>query len=375
MNLSNIQMPVKLKFFPIVLLVILNLSFVSWTKPEIITGSVTKSDCYVYVSVNKGKKIAIFKLDPIKESLIPGGEVNLNGEPGSLCIDPLHKKMYAGLRDLKSVASLSIDQNSGRLTQLKDTPVADNPVYISTDKKGKFLFFTSYSGSMSAVYPIEREGVNKDAIQVVDAHLNPHMIKTDASGKFVFVSNKGGDFVQQFIFQNDGSLKPNNPKEIAFKSKTGPRHFTFNPSGDILYVVTEIACTVMAFHFDKKTGTLNGPFQEITTKPSDFTSSNTCADIHITSNGKFLYASNRGHDSLAGFSIEEETGKIKPIGWFATEKEPREFEIDPSGRFLIAAGESSGKIALYTIQKDGSLNLLKTYEVGHWPVWVTAAVF
>jgi len=374
MNLSNIQMPMKLKFPPIILLVILNLSFVSWTKPEIIKDRITKSDCYVYISINKGKKIAIFKLDPTNEILIPIGELSLSGEPGSLCIDPSHKKMYAGLRDSKSVASLSIDQNSGRLTQLKDTPVADNPVYISTDKKGKFLFFTSYSGSMSVVYPIEREGADKDAIQVVEAHLNPHMIKTDVSGKFVFVTNKGGDFVQQFIFQNDGSLKPNNPKEIAFKSKTGPRHFTFNPSGDIMYIVNEVACTVDAFHFDKKKGTLNGPFQEITTKPSDFKANNTCADIHITPDGKFLYASNRGHDSLAGFSVDAKTGRISTIGWFATEKEPREFDIDPSGRFIIAAGESSGRIVLYKIQSNGTLQPLKTYEVGQWPVWVTTVM-
>jgi len=367
-------MAMKSKLLSIIFLLFLNFSFVSWTKPEIIKDSAVKSDCYVYVSINKGKKIAIFKLDPVKEILIPGGEVNLNGEPGSLCIDPSHKKMYAGLRDTKSVASLNIDQSSGRLVQIKDTPIADSPVYVSTDKKGKFLLFTSYGGSKSGVYPIDPDGVNKNVVQIVEAHLNPHMIKMDASGKFVFVSNKEGDFIQEFIFQKDGSLKANNPKEIAFKSKTGPRHFTFNPSGDIMYVVTEMACTVMAFHFDKKTGTLKGPFQEITTKPSDFTAKNTCADIHITPDGKFLYASNRGHDSLAGFSVDAKTGKIIPIGWFGTEKEPREFDIDPSGRFIIAAGESSGRIALYKIQSNGTLQPLKTYEVGKWPVWVTTVM-
>ena len=139
-----------------------------------------------------------------------------------------------------------------------------------------------------------------------------------------------------------------------------------------MYVVNELSCTVVSFHFDRTNGILEGPFQEITTKPAGFTSYNTCADIHITPDGKFLYASNSGHDSLSGFSVDPETGELSPIGWFPTEKEPREFEIDPSGRFVIAAGESSGKIAFYRIQSDGSLYLLKTYDVGKWPVWVTS---
>jgi 6-phosphogluconolactonase len=220
------------------------------------------------------------------------------------------------------------------------------------------------------VYPIQNGIVNSKAVQVMDAPMNPHMIKTDASGKYVLVPNKGADQVQQFIFNKDGSLTPNTPSKVSFKQNTGPRHFTFNPSGDKVYVVNEISCTVDAFRYNKKEGTLAGPFQEITTKPSDFNSDNTCADIHITPNGKYLYASNRGHDSLAGYAVDQKTGILTPIGWFATEKEPREFAIDPSGEFVIAAGESSGRIALYRIKDGGKLAQLKTYEVGHWPVWV-----
>ena len=364
----------KTKSLPIIFLLFLALSFVSWVIPGIRKDALGKSDYYIYISLNKEKKIVVFKLDPIKQDLTLIDEQNLEGEPGSLCIDASYKKLYVALRDLKSVGSLRIDKNSGRLIHLKDTPVADNPVYISTDKKGKYLFFTSYSGNKIAVYHLERDGVNKDPVQVMDAHINPHMIKTDNSGRYVFVPNKGGDIVQQFIFQNNGSLKPNYPEGVWVKRNSGPRHLTFHSSRDIMYVVNEISCTVVAFHFDRKNGTLKVPFQEITTKPADFNSYNTCADIHITPDGKFLYASNRGHNSLAGFSVDAKTGELSPIGWFPTEKEPREFEIDPSGRFLIAAGESSGKIALYRIHSDGSLYLLKTYEVGQWPVWVLAVM-
>jgi 6-phosphogluconolactonase len=364
----------KTRTFLICLPVFFIFSSLSRSGEGIIKDKSGKSDCYIYISVNKEKKIVIFKLDPLRGELVFNGELNLTGTPGSLCADPSQKRIYAALRDINSVASLRIERRSGNLIHLKDTPVADNPVYISTDKKGKYLFFTSYNGNKNAVYPIGRKGVVGTPVQVIDARINPHMIKSDASGKYVFVPNKGGDVVQQFVFQRNGILKANNPEEVSVKSASGPRHFTINPAGDIMYVVNELSCTVVAFHLDRKAGILSGPFQEITTKPGDFTSYNTCADIHITPDGRFLYASNRGHDSLAGFSIDAESGRLTQTGWFPTEKEPREFEIDPSGQFVISAGESSGGIALYRIQNDGSLSLLKTYSVGQWPVWVKAII-
>jgi len=362
----------KIRFFSIIFLCLVDFLSVSRAGGEIIKSSADRIDCYIYVSVSKEKNIVIFKLDPLNEELVLIAKQNLAGTPGSLCIDPSGRTMYAALRDISSIASMKIDNNSGKLVHLKDTPVADNPVYISADKKGKYLFFTSYNGNKNAVYPLENEAVNQNPVQIIDARINPHMIRSDASGRFVFVPNKGGDVVQQFILQPDGTLMPNKPEAISVSRGSGPRHFTINPAGNIMYVVNELSCTVVVFHLDKTTGILTGPFQEITTKPADFTSFNTCADIHITPDGKFLYASNRGHDSLAGFAIDPKTGKLTPLGWFPTEKEPREFEIEPSGKFAIAAGESSGRIALYRIRTDGSLSLLKTYSVGQWPVWVTA---
>jgi 6-phosphogluconolactonase len=330
------------------------------------------SDCFIYISVNSEKKILIYRLDSKKEDLVYVGRQDLSGEPGSLCLDPSRNRIYAALRDLGSVATLEVDRKTGLTSHLSDTPVADNPVYISTDRKGKYLLFTSYSGNKTAVYNLERDGINKDPVQVMDARMNPHMIKTDPSGKFVFVPNKGGDVIQQFILLRNGILKPSEPDVMSVKQGTGPRHFTFHPALDVMYVVNELSCTILVFNFNSKEGTLTGPLQEISTKPDFLTIKNTCADIHITPDGRFLYASNRGHDSLAGYSVDPGSGELKLQGFFSTEKEPREFAIDPSGRFIIAAGESSGKIALYRIQEDGNLAPLKTYETGHWPVWVMA---
>lgn len=357
-----------------IILIFLSYSVSLPGNPENDEDRLKNSDCYIYVSVSKEKKIVIYKLDPDREVLNFIGDHNLAGEPGSLCADKSRKRIYAALRDSKSVAAMKIDKKTGITKHLKDTPVAENPVYISTDKKGKYLLITSYSGNKTAVYPVEKGGVNNSPVQVLDARVKPHMINTDPSGKYVFVPNLGGDVVQQFVLQKNGKLQQSNPDGITVKKGSGPRHFTFHPFLDIMYVVNELSCTVMVLKFDRGNGTLSWPFQEISTLPADFTLKNTCADIHVTPDGKFIFASNRGHDSLAGYSADPKTGELKSTGYSPTEKTPREFVIDPSGRFIISAGEGSGNIALYRIQQNGSLLLLKTYEVGKWPVWVMGLV-
>ncbi len=342
-----------------------------FTHSEQVSNSYKSPDCYVYISVSKEKKIAVFQLDPRKEVLLFKENVPLSGEPGSLCIDPSKTYLYSALRSTNGIAGFRINLNTGSLTHICDTPVADNPVYISTDKTGKFLYFTSYSGNKTAVYPLDNGSVNPVPVYLSEARENPHMIMSDPSGRYVFVSNLGGNVVQEYVLQNNGILEPNNPSEISVKSQSGPRHFIFHPIKYIMYLVNEKACTIDAFHFDSINGTLSGPFQEISTLPENFTLSNTCADIHITPNGMFLYASNRGHNSLAAFSVDPGNGRLTPAGHFPTEKTPREFDIDPSGTYIIAAGEGSGRIALYRILENGSLLLLSTYEVGQWPVWVS----
>jgi 6-phosphogluconolactonase len=147
----------------------------------------------------------------------------------------------------------------------------------------------------------------------------------------------------------------------------------FHPTLPLVYCDNERGSSVTAYAFDEKTGTLT-PGRTVSTLPADFTGNNTCADIALTPDARFLYASNRGHDSLAGFMVDEKTGALTPIGQFATEKTPRSFSIDPAGRFVYAAGQGSGKLAAYRLDaKSGALERFDTYEVGKEPAWVQAA--
>lgn len=150
----------------------------------------------------------------------------------------------------------------------------------------------------------------------------------------------------------------------------GPRHLCFHPTLNVVYSSNEQGCGVTAYHFDPAGGTLR-PFQTVSTLPSDFAGRNTCSQIRITPNGRFLYAPNRGHNSIAGFAIDAGTGQLTAIGHTPTEPVPRAFNLDPQGRFLFSSGLESGRLASYRIGAEtGQLEPLEIYDIGQQPMWV-----
>ena len=325
----------------------------------------------MYVSVGGENRIALYQVDPQSGELTPQGDYQANGAPGALCVDPKQQFLYAAIRTGNSVATLAIDPKTGSLSEQGATPVVSNPVYLATDNQGKYLLTAYYGAHKAAVYPIGSEGiVQPTATVVLDTDKNPHSINVDRGNQFVFVPNTGADKVLQFRFDAaSGKLTPNTPAEVHLGAGTGPRHFFFHPSKPWVYFVNEKGSSVTATRLNHSQGTLE-PFQTISTLPSDFSGNNTCAHIEITPDGKHLYASNRGHDSLACYSIDADGGKLASLGNVATEKTPRAFNLDPSGKFLYAAGQASGGLASYRVSADGKLQPLKTYQVGKGPAWV-----
>jgi 6-phosphogluconolactonase len=325
----------------------------------------------MYVSVGNENRIAIYQVDPNTGALTEQGDVKLDGAPGALTLDPRQKFLYAAVRSNNSVATLGIDPADGKLTPRGKTSVVGNPVYLATDKQAKYLLTAYYSGDKIAVYPIAASGViDPAATTVLDTGRNPHSINIDRSNRFVFVPNTGADKVLQFRFDaTSGKLEPNSPAEVAIGPGTGPRHFFFHPDQPWVYFVNEKGSSVTATRLDTQQGTLM-PFQTISTLPSDFSGNNTCAHIEITPDGKFLYASNRGHDSLACYSIDSRNGRLTLLGNAPTEKTPRAFNLDPSGKYLYAAGQASGKLVSYRVQSSGQLEAMKVYDVGKGPAWV-----
>ncbi len=282
------------------------------------------------------------------------------------------------------VSAFSVDRATGKLTFLNEVASRGaDPCYITVDQSGKYVLVANYTGGSIAAVPISDDGKLGRAsafVQHTGHGLNPkrqeaahaHSIDLSPDERFAFVDDLGLDELLVYKFdKSKGSLKPNNPPFAKLDAGAGPRHFALHPSGQFAYVVSEMASTVTVFSIDLKAGMLHRS-QSISTLPDDFKGENDDAEIRMHPSGKFLYASNRGHDSIAVFAIDSTKGTLTPIEHTSTGgKTPRSFEIDPTGTLLFAENQQSNNIIIFHIdQNTGKLTPTgKVLEVGQ-PVCV-----
>jgi len=312
-------------------------------------------------------------MNPDTGKLVFQGDIAVSGGPGPLAVDPERGFLYAGVRSTRQISSFRIKQDTADISLIGTVSLDADPCYIATDRRGNFLLSAYYGAGKAAVHPIGRDGaVSSPAIECLVTAEHAHCIQTDPSNKFAFVPHTvEPNVIFQFNFdENTGALTPNSVPKVMPEEKLGPRHFCFHPNKDILYFSNEQGSSVTAYNFDPSEGTLTA-VQTISTLPDDYDGENTCAQIHITPSGKFLYVSNRGHDSIAGFSVDGATGRLSSLGQQPTEPTPRAFTIDPTGNFLFAGGQGSGRVASYRIDlQTGELKPLEIYTVGENPMWV-----
>ena len=332
---------------------------------------------YIYVTLSGDDAIACFSLDPETGLLTRTHTFQVPGGPGPLALDPAKKFLYAGLRSSYQIAGFSIKPSTGTLKPIGTIPLDTDPCFLSTDRTGRFLLSSYYRAGIVAVHAIGSDGViTTPPVEWLSTAENAHSIQTDPSNQFAFAPHTGPNFIAQFKFdETSGHLTPNSPPVVRHEQAEEPRHFCFHPGKDIVYVANERGCSVTAYHFVQATGCL-APFQTISTLPQHYTGENICAQIRMTPSGQFLYVSNRGHDSIACFSLEASTGRLSASGYTPTEKIPRAFTLDVEGRFLFAAGLESENLASYRINgQTGALVLLEVYSVGKRPMWVLATAF
>jgi 6-phosphogluconolactonase len=330
---------------------------------------------YMYVTSQGEDKIVRFAVDPATGDLESQGEVAVPGGPAPIAVDPGRQFLYVARRGEHKISSFGIDQGTGGLTLIGTVDLPTDPCYLATDRRGKFLLASYYEGRGVSVHPIGADGAVSDPpVERRETARGAHSIQTDPSNRFAFVphiAGRGPNEIWQFRFdEQTGHLTPNSPPKVIPEQPVGPRHFCFHPSKDLLYFSNEQGCSVTAYRFDSSAGTLTA-LQTMSTLPSGYTGQNTCSKIQITPSGEFLYAPNRGHNSIAGFALDASTGLLTSIGQTPSEPVPRAFSLDPEGRFLYAAGIESGRLAAYRIDQDsGVLQPLKTYPVGARPMWV-----
>jgi 6-phosphogluconolactonase len=328
---------------------------------------------YVFVSLAGDKRIAVYQADLRDGSLKHRADVAIDGEPGALTVDSSHHFLFASVRSEGKLAAFRIGR-TGQLKILSTVPAGADPAYLSTDKRGRFLLCAYYVAGKVTVHAIAADGsLDHKPRQEVATADNAHAVVLDPSNRFAFVPHTGPNAVFQFTFNaKAGRLQVAAVPKLTTPPRTGPRHLVFHPSLAVAYVDNEQGGSVTAYHFDADTGGLR-PLQIVSTLPAGFKGENACAEVKVHPGGKFLYVSNRGHDSIASFALDARDGRLTALGRVPTEKTPRSFDLHPGGQFLYAAGESSGRLAAYRIDLNtGKLERFATYRVGKQPWWVLA---
>jgi 6-phosphogluconolactonase len=330
---------------------------------------------HMYVSNSGSEFLSHFIMDETSGALQPQPNIELGGSPGAAATDAAQGVMYVCLSGRQQLASYRIDRTSGALTEIGATEMKEGPPHIATDNTDRYLLGAYYGGCGVTVHRIEDDGtLSATALQWLDTETHAHSIQTDPSNRFAFVPHTNPtNAIYQFRFdESSGRMEPNDPPQVQPETEEGPRHFAWHPHKDLLYSVNENGNTVSAFRLDPQAGTLQA-FQLIGTLPEGIDPKApelTTAEIRITSDGRHLYASNRGHESLALFNINDD-GTLSAVDHFPTEPTPRFFEIDPTEGYLYSAGQNTGRVVSYRRDADsGALEMLERYDVGKTPLWI-----
>jgi 6-phosphogluconolactonase len=342
----------------------------------------------VYVSVAGDKRIAIYELVAADGKLTRIGDIATTGEPGALATDPERRHLFAAYRSTGDLAAFRIDRKTGKLTHINTVPAGADPAQITVDKSGKFLLTAYYVAGQVTVHAIGDDGsLGKEPLETLKTKEKAHAIVIDPSSWAVLIPHTGPNVIYALYWDSKaGKISTPLVGDSVFETpkNTGPRHVVFHPKleinggldalAEVAYVANEQGGSVTMYHaILNPINWLLQPQQTLPTLPADFRGENACAEIRLHPSNRFLYVSNRGHDSIARFGVDKETGKLTSLGQTPTEKTPRSFAIDASGKWLIAAGESSGRLAVLRIDEaSGALDRTATHEAGKMPWWVLA---
>ena len=323
---------------------------------------------------NNSKGIYVFRFDSSTGKLTSIGLAAESNNPSFLAIHPNHRFLYAAIetgdfegKNSGAVAAYSVDRSTGKLTFLNQVSSHGTaPCHVMVDKTGKNLLVANYDSGSIAVFPIGADGKLGEASAAIQHHgssvnkerqegPHAHCIMPSPDNRFALVADLGLDEVLVYRFDPaKGSLTPNDPPFGKTPAGAGPRHFAFSPNGKFVYVINEIQCTASTFAYDAKRGALR-LLDTISTLPAGYkvTDADSTAELRVHPSGKFVYGSNRGHDSIAVFAVDSASGTLKTVEHVSTQgKTPRGFEIDPTGSYLIAGNQDSDSLVVFQIDRN-----------------------
>ena len=276
--------------------------------------------------------------------------------PSFLALDRAQRFLYSVHADLDEVSAYAIDRQTGHIKALnRQSCGGKNAVHLSIDPTGRWIVTANYTSGSVGVVPIEKDGTLGPRADLVElkgepgpdgkrqASSHPHEVVFDPTGRFLVVPDLGYDRIHVFrLDAASGKLTPNDPAFVTTRAGSGPRHIAFHPKVPLAYVISELGSTVTTYRFDPKRGSLH-PIQIVPSIPSSYTGDNHGAEVAVAPSGRFVYASNRGDDSIGVFIVDARYGTLTPVGWAQTHaKSPRFFCLDPAARTLYAANADEG---------------------------------
>lgn len=346
---------------------------VTGLSPEIISARAATSDYLVYVGTytdQESKGIYAYRFDSSTGRLTPLGLAAESANPSFLSSDSNGRFLYA-VNEFDSyqgkptgaASAFAIDSATGKLSLLNQVSSRDQgPAHIAIDHTGKFAFVSNYSLGSMAVFSLLKDGRLGDQVGFVQhkgSSINKqwqqgphvHQVFLSPDNRFALVADPGIDQVMAYPFDG-GTGKLGEPVIAHAPPGSGPRHMVFSRDGKFLYVITELSSSVLTYAYDPKNGELR-QVATISTLPKEFSGTNYAAEIEVHPSGKFLYASNRGDDSIAVFSIDTAKGVLKPVEFVPTKgKRPRNFVLDPTGSWLLVANQESDNLVVFRVNRE-----------------------
>ncbi len=334
--------------------------------------NMSSSSFFVYIGTytenlgfvdGKADGIYVYKMDASSGALTFVSKIKTGPNPSFLAFHPNGRFLYSVNENQEgSISAYARNPQTGGLTFLNEqSSHGSAPCFLTVDRTGSAVLTANYSSGTLAMLPILSDGKLAPASQVIQHEgsgkdperqegPHAHSINMDPANRFAIAADLGLD--ELLVYKLDlanGKLPANDPPFTKVEGGAGPRHLAFHPNGRFVYVINELNATMDAFTYDAAKGVLK-EIQSISTVPAGYKDWNGCADVHVTPSGAFVYGSNRGHNSIVSYSVDESTGKLTYLGNTSTQgKTPRNFAIDPNGNFLLAANQDSSTIVTFRI--------------------------
>ena len=336
----------------------------------------------VYVGCgNPSGEIQIFAMEPDTCELVLADSVASGSSTSFMAVHPSKRFVYTTQNRADALTAFALNPATGGLVRLGQVPVKGaegaaqaGPAYVTTDAHGRFLLAANYRGNNVVVHRLDDNGHIGALLQSIGIGTHAHSVRLDPSNRFAFAAFLGADRVAQWRFdEHSGRLSPNDPPWVMTAQGGGPRHLDFHPNHRWVYLVDELDSVVHVYALDGACGTLT-ELEALSALPAGYAGRRWSGDIHVAPSGRFLYVSNRAHESIALFAIDAATGRLTLLAHEDTRgKTPRNFTFDPSGRFLLVANQDSANLVTFAVDEGtGRLSHICTQAVGESPYYVCA---